>query len=265
MVEKIVKSGKELKEKLSLQTHPLGIKFCKSKEEADGTGLRRFSERFGDAKVPICQAINISRTYGTPFLLGSENSFCIIGAISMGLLDEIPDYFEELIHPWHAKSKEAAEKIKENLKSRFLPLKSTYALAISPLERLKFDPDVLVIYGTPTQISKIAKAFAWHGIIPKLSFLGLAACSSISNSHITREPVIGIPCAGELVFGRTEETEISIAFPAEKIDELMDGLEGTRRILPYPVPKYLLYEPRILLEGYKISYKDYLEWKERRK
>jgi len=267
-LEKVNEIGRKVKEALSLRTYPLGIKFCKSSQEAEKimteTKARRPLIAF-NIRMAMCQVINISRTHGWVLGITLEDSWCIGGSHAMGLLDEPPEYLatDPQYIKAHFKDENAAKAVLEVAERRYLPVKSTYAILVGPLERIKFEPDVCTIYGTPTQIAKIAKAFTWWGIVPEMKFVGLAACSSVSNAFLTGKPQISIPCSGEVLLGRTEEDEISIAFPAECLDKLLSGLEGTRFVFPYPPAKFSLYEPRVP-EGYRITYKDYMEWRAQR-
>jgi uncharacterized protein (DUF169 family) len=56
----------------------------------------------------------------------------------------------------------------EVLEEVYSTIKGTYAVFVGPLERMRirFEPDVFLIYGTLTQISRIAKAFTWWGTFP---------------------------------------------------------------------------------------------------
>ncbi len=262
-LEKVNEIGKKVKEALSLRTYPLGVKFCRSAQEAEKVmaeaKARRPLTEF-NIRMPVCQAINTARTYRWTLGVTLEDSWCVGGSRAMGLLDELPEYLYDDIVKFHFKDEEAAKAVLEVAEKRYLPLKSTYAVLVGPLERIRFEPDLCVAYGTPTQIAKIAKAFTWWGVVPEMKFVGQAACSSISNAYLTGKPQISIPCSGEVLLGRTEEDEMSIAFPAKDLDKLLEGLEGTRFIFPYPPAKFSLYEPRVP-EVYRISYKDYMEWK----
>ena len=261
-MERLVEMGKKVKEDLALRTYPLGVKFYKSKELDEELEKARRPLRNFNLRMPICQLINISRTYGWAVAATLEDSYCIIGARAMGLIDEVPEYLPEDIARFHAKDGEAGRAILEGFEKKCLPPGSTYSVLISPLTRMKVQPDVVVMYGTPIQIAKLAKAFTWHGIFPEAMFIGVAACSSIPKSYLSGKPQLSIPCAGEVFLGRSEEDEMSIAFPAKLMENLMTGLEGTKLMFPYPA-KFMIYEPRVL-SGYRITYKDYEEWKRKR-
>jgi len=264
-LEKVNEMGRRVKEALSLRTYPLGVKFCRSVQEAEkvmaGARVVRPLAAF-NIRMPVCQVINIARTYRWTLGVTSEDSWCVGGSAAMGLLDEFPEYLaaDAQYVGLNFKDVEVGRAAFEVLWNVYSAMKGTYAFFVGPLERIRFEPDVCLIYGTPTQIAKIAKAFAWCGAFPKMKFIGLASCSSISHAYLTSEPHVSIPCGGEVLLGRTEEDEVSIAFSAKDLDGLLSGLEGTKFVFPYPPAKFSLYEPRVP-EVYKITYKDYMEWK----
>ncbi len=57
---------------------------------------------------------------------------------------------------------------------------------------------------------------------------------------------------------------MGFTFPAKLMDDLVSGSEGIKLMFPYPPAKFMLYEPKVA-EGYRITYKDYLEWKKSKK
>ena len=71
----------------------------------------------------------------------------------------------------------------------------------SPLETAKVVPDVAVIYGTPAQISAIARALIWHGILPEISSNWFFTCSAAVGAHRSKRPHVSIPSSGEVVWG----------------------------------------------------------------
>lgn len=57
---------------------------------------------------------------------------------------------------------------------------------------------------------------------------------------------------------------MGFTFPAKLMHDLVSGSEGIKLMFPYPPAKFMLYEPKVA-EGYRITYKDYLEWKKSKK
>ena len=66
-----------------------------------------------------------------------------------------------------------------------------------------------------------------------------------------------------MVWGWSEEDEVSVSLPVEHLEKILTGLENIKRMYPYPPARYMLYEP-LAPRGYRITYKDYLEWKKSR-
>lgn len=74
--------------------------------------------------------------------------------------------------------------------------------------------------------------------------MGLASCTLIPYSHKYGKVQINIPGTGELILGRTENHEISIIIPAKYLNLIIPpGINAVRRIHPYPLAKFSLYEP----------------------
>nr|WP_245522583.1 DUF169 domain-containing protein [Vulcanisaeta distributa] len=197
-------------------------------------------------RVAFCQAINIVRTYGWRLAIGLEDSFCMIGAEALGLTRTTLDYIDRDIPQWHTSDRETMNKIVATLHMRFLEPGSTELVLISPLDRIDFEPHVVIIYGLPAQIATIAKALIWNGIMPgEITYMGLASCTLIPYSHKYGKVQINIPGTGELILGRTENHEISIIIPAKYLNLIIPGINAVRRIHPYPLAKFSLYEPRV--------------------
>ena len=70
---------------------------------------------------------------------------------------------------------------------------------VSPLETAEVVSDVAVIYGTPAQISAIAGALIWHGILPEISSNWFFTCLAAVGAHRSKQPHVSIPSSGEVV------------------------------------------------------------------
>jgi hypothetical protein len=68
--------------------------------------------------------------------------------------------------------------------------------------------------------------------------------------------MIKISSGGEKVLAGTNDNEMDIVFPANRLGDVLDGLKGTQRMLPYPsVVSTMMNEPTVPAD-YKITYKD---------
>ncbi|WP_243678896.1 DUF169 domain-containing protein [Vulcanisaeta distributa] len=245
-IDEVRQQGIKLKEVLGLMTWPIGIRFCGKGEQCSISDFKRPYKDLG-IRVAFCQAINMVRTYGWKLAVGLEDSFCMIGAEALGLTKTALDYIDRDIPQWHTSSKETMNSIVTTLHSRFLEPNSTELVLISPLDKIDFEPHVVIIYGMPAQIATIAKALIWNGVMPgEISYIGLASCTLIPYSHKYGKVQINIPGTGELILGRTENYEISIIIPAKYLNLVIPGINAVKRIHPYPLAKFSLYEPRYL-------------------
>jgi len=173
-------AAREFKGALRLRTEPLGVAFL-----ADAAALpektRRPSQVLGK-KVTICQGVTMARVYGWPVGLTAEDLICVPGMLAFGLTPE-PDPGQELVSllcdvGFHA-DKEAAQKEVEALTR--LGSQEIEALYLAPLERLARDPDVVVVYGNPAQLSRLRSGRAGPGRFWRQSGMQLLPHRSLEN------------------------------------------------------------------------------------
>lgn len=252
-LKEYAEKGAELKNMVALQ-RIVGLKFCKSIEEIP----EKARQPLRDFKIHmnICQAINQARTAGFTIGLALEDNYCLAGASLFGLTK-----FPFSFYPHHAKDKDGAEKLEAIFKERdsLIPVGTYEAIVVSPFDRLQIEPDVIIIYGVPGQVGRIAKAFTWWGDTVSALYFGALGCSAIVVSYVRQQPILCIPAGGEKILAGTNDYEMDIVFPAARLDDVLEGFKGTQRMLPYPtVCTTLLNEPTVP-EDYPISYKELLK------
>lgn len=249
-IEESIAKGTELKNALSLQ-RLVGVKFCTHLDEVPPKARRPMRDM--KFHMPICQAIYQVRTVGYTIALDLADNFCLPGASVFGLTK-----FEYTFYPHHVKDQDAACKLDAIFKERdaLIPAGAYQAIVFSSFDRLQVEPDVIVAYGQPGQIGRIGKAFTWHGDSVSALYFGGLGCSSIVQSFVEQKPVITIPAGGEKVLAGTNDYEIAIAFPAARLDDVLEGFTGTQRMLPYPtICSTLMHEPSVP-ESYRITYRE---------
>lgn len=249
-VEAFATKGAELKNALALQ-RLVGLKFCKSLEEIPPKARRPMRDM--KYHMAICQAVNQARTVGFSIALTLEDNFCLAGASVFGLTKLNYSFF-----PQHVKDQEAGCKLDAVFKERdaLIPEGTYQAVVVSPLDRLQFEPDVIIAYGVPGQVGRIAKSFTWHGDTVSALYFGGLGCSAIVLAHVQQKPILCIPAGGEKVLAGTNDYEMDIVFPAARLDDVLDGIKGTQRMLPYPtVCSTMMNEPTVP-DDYHITYKE---------
>ncbi len=223
-----------LQELLRLRTLPVGFKLCEMAEELD----RIEKLRKPPHKVLFCQLITAARTYGMT-LGAAAGDFYSPACPGMLGLEKRPEYmmdgkFKSVF--WFEDQKDAAEC--ERL-FPVIPAGKWKAVALAPLREERFSPDLVLFYGTPSQMILGINGFQWKDYQPFQFFcVGEGACSDfIARSFVEGKPFLSIPCYGERTYGHVAEDELSMAVPAAMMKKLILGLEGlSKRGIRYPIP-----------------------------
>jgi uncharacterized protein (DUF169 family) len=112
------------------------------------------------------------------------------------------------------------------------------AVVLSPLQFVSFEPDVILVYGNPAQMSLLMNGIQFTNYeLLRFSFIGEGACTdSLAKCYVTGKPSLAIPCTGERRFGSVTDDELVIALPPSIIGHAIDGLRGLHaRGLRYPI------------------------------
>ncbi len=233
-----MKSWKEmdakLQELLRLRTFPVAFKFLKEKEDLDKIEKLRKPKH----QVLFCQMVTAARTFGMTLGAVAED-FLSPACPGMLGLSERPDYvmdgrFKAAV--WFQDQKDG---VKFEKLYPTIPKGKGKAVAVAPLKQEKFDPDLVVFYGTPAQMILTVNAFQWKDYEPLQFFcVGEGACTdSFARSFLNHKPQLSIPCYGERTYGHVAEDELAMAFPADWMEKLLTGLEGlAQRGIRYPIP-----------------------------
>jgi len=254
--EKLAELAKEVRSYLGLRTYMVGVKLLEREEDLPAKA-RRPLRHFG-SRLPACRALNVARTYGWVIGQTLEDAFCVLGAAAFGMVER-PDYLlASGLIGHHARDEEAERALWEALRARFLEPGACEATLFMPSRKLLTEPDVMVAYGTPTQVAVLLKAIAWSGVVPEAQFVSIASCSAISYAIKHGRPTFTLPCAGERLLGLSEEDEAWAAFPPELLPVVAEGVRAVRKIFPYP-PIKPLAEPTAP-EWYPMRPEDYQAW-----
>lgn len=260
---KVSELAKEIKERVCLTYKPIGISLLEKVDEIP-SGARRPSQR-GQA-WPVCLAANLVRTRGWTIALTVDDNFCVLASAGLGLI-ELPEYLKGGgIGSHHTKSKELGIKIQDDLEKRFIEPGSKVAIVLTPATEPALVPQGVIVYGNPSQIGKISKGIAWYRGEPvPASAGGIGGCIVAAWAAIKdRKPRVVLPCSGEKILGHTEENDLFLACPVEELPDIVEGMEATDLIFPYPTAKYMTFEPTIP-KSYPLDLKTYKAWKEAKK
>ncbi|MBW1785848.1 MAG: DUF169 domain-containing protein [Deltaproteobacteria bacterium] len=248
-MEKWIKLGEKLRMFVNPETFPVAVKFSRADSEDIPPSAKR---PLRDLKVTMapCQGAAMCRRYGWTVAFGKEDLGCAIAAHTYGWeRANEKNASEFMIFMNYAGDENAAKQVLKG----FLKLDADERLVViySPLERTKVEPDVVLVYVNPAQLMRLIHGATQAGGIPlQSSFSGRAAsCTEgVIGAFKDNACKVVVPGNGDRVWAGCQDHEMVMAIPAEKLSEVVAGLEKThQKGIRYPIPTYLKYSPEVAL------------------
>ncbi len=222
---------------------PLAVKLWK-KEDSVPDRIKSPTELGFDSA--ICQTFGISRRYGWSMLLKKEEISCPLALEAFGF-KPIDDFYKNgnLTAGMYTKDNSTGKKTESAVPK--LKFGKYDGLIVAPLSRADFVPDVVVIYCNPAQLMRLVAAALYNeGGRLSSSFASRIDCADEIISTVSEKRCkVVLPCYGDRVFGGTQDSEMAFSIPKEKIEEIIEGLEGTQRGgVRYPIPQFLRFSAK---------------------
>ena len=216
---------------LRLRTFPIGIKFVKQKEDLKGMKKLKYHEGC------FCQAISAARTFGWTIGVVAEGLMTICSGI-LGLKESPEKVKDGTLRQFAwCRTQEDAKKFEDSIPR--IPLGAYEAVLLGAQPGSLFDPDIVLLYGTPAQMIFIINALQFENY-ERLNFycVGESSCSdSIVQCFTSGKPALSIPCFGERRYGHAQDDELAFALPCSAISKVKNNLEELyKRGIRYPVP-----------------------------
>ena len=240
-MEKWHRAGAIISKYVRPATFPLAVRIARDDADLDGDFRRPPTKNF------LCQNLTMARRYGWTIKVLPEDCSCLIArgvyrwdqadaSDASGLLDFSLGLY--------ASSVENEKRFVESLQ----PLEqAAKGVVISPLERTKIEPDVVLIYGNAAQMMRLIQSYLYvKGGVLNFSATGRAgSCSDgIVKAFMNQEPRLVILGNGDRVWAMAQDDELLFALPSSQLDDLLEGLETTHKAgLRYPVPSYMNFAP----------------------
>ncbi len=165
---KPLKTDLSIYKKFNFENPPVAVKFSLSKPK----GIKQL-----DKAIPFCEMLREAQRRGTPFYFSRENESCV-GRVVLGM-DEFSLAVEGgLIGPKFGIYQEprANNKIYQYI-PRFTPGLVNY-VAFAPLDKLTFEPDLLVLTATPSQAEIVLRAMSYStGELWETRATGVLGCA----------------------------------------------------------------------------------------
>ncbi|MBW2339796.1 MAG: DUF169 domain-containing protein [Deltaproteobacteria bacterium] len=176
----------------------------------------------------------------------AEDINCIPCLVGFKKLKNKSDFAQFALDMGYFDSLEPAADLVEQLE--LLKLGEVKGIVAFPLAKAPVSPDLLVIYGTPAQMSRLTYAYTYsHSrVIHSRTTFGLS-CVPTVMPFWKEEPALVHPGRGESTLAGIDDSEMLFSTPVSHLEALVDGLEKTHKSgLSYPIQGYVLYEPPLI-------------------
>ena len=134
-------------------TYPVGVRISPGSDIPEN--YRRPVKLLGH-RINICQGVNMARRYGWNLGFVQEDMACPLSIPIFGFCED-PDFVTkgEIIFPDFTCSLEAAQKTQAMQPKA--PVGSIGSILVGPLNRVDFEPDIVLVYGSPAQIVRMVQ------------------------------------------------------------------------------------------------------------
>lgn len=225
-------------------TFPVAVKISAGRDIPEG--YRRPTSLFGH-RINICQGVNMARRYGWNFGFVHEDMACPLSIPIFGFCED-PDFVTrgEIIYPDFTCSLEAAQKTQAMQPKA--PVGSIGSILVAPLGRADFEPDLILVYGSPAQVVRLVQGALYReGGAIESRFSGRCACAQeFINPYLSGKCNVIIPAQGERLFAMTADDELVFSIPRGQLESVVEGVEVThkRGVSRIPTPFFgLRIEP----------------------
>jgi len=244
---------REIETHVRPSTFPVAVKLLRPDEPVPEKAKRPFRDM--KIQIAICQAVAMARRCGWTLAVGEEDVNCVLTKTAFGLAPLTEHYTSgHLVCGMYTETLEAGAKTEEAT-HRMPPGKYKHLL-VAPASRAEFIPDALIIYGNAAQVMRLLTGALWkRGGAITSTFTGRIDCSDeVIRTMLTGDYQVILPCYGDRVFAHTEDWEMAFSLPGSKMDELVEGLQGTHKGgIRYPIPAFLRYTPQYPQHYYELE------------
>ncbi len=244
---------REIETHIRPATFPVAVKLLRPDEPVPEKAKRPLRDM--KIQIAICQAIAMARRYGWSIAVGEEDVNCVLTKTAFGLAPVTEHYTSgHLACGMYTETLEGGAKTEAA--THRLPQGVYKHLLVGPAARAEFVPDALIIYGNAAQVMRLLTGALWkRGGAITSTFTGRIDCSDeVIRTMLTGDYQVILPCYGDRVFAHTEDSEMAFSLPGAKMDELVEGLQGTHKGgIRYPVPAFLRYTPQYPEHYYELE------------
>lgn len=200
-----------LEEYVRPASFPVAVRI--SGEESLPAGARRPLEFLGHLST-ICPGISMARSIGWTVGFLRKDHACSPSFVVLGLAEE-PELVKsgDLVHPLYGETLESCARTQGMIPN--LPLDRTRSIVVAPLARAGFEPDVILVYGTPAQVARLIQGALYRqGGAIAATFVGRNSCAGeLAAPLLEQKCQVVVPGSGERLFALTQDHEMCSPSP----------------------------------------------------
>ena len=223
-IEGINGYGEKLETLLLLKASPIAVKFLEGAAEIPQGAVRPKKDR--GVHLAQCQAFAMSRREGATIAMLREDNWCWAPLVAFGL---VPPLME---HPGSGRMVEDAVAARDLVKNwPHLEQGKYVGIVSAPVKRASYQPDLVLVYANTAQMRTLLMAVKYkEGALVTSEFDPIDSCVfSTVPTMLSRQYRITLPDPGEYQRALAGEDEIILSVPAEKLENLVAGLEHMER------------------------------------
>lgn len=227
------------------QTFPVAVRLLDSKETVPEK-TKQPQRDFG-ASMPVCQGVALARRYGWSLAMGQKDMLCPLGSLPLGLVPAKQKLLDgEYNIPFWVKDQSVRSRLIQSLPR--LPYGRFDRILMAPAHKADFEPQVVIVYGNPAQLSRFAQSavYTTGEAVNSTSLGGFACGDEITETLLTDECRLVITGGGDRAMAQAQDNEAAFAIPAGRLEDIVTGLEETHKAgMRYPTTSHLLYQAQL--------------------
>jgi uncharacterized protein (DUF169 family) len=199
--------SEEISKLIRPQSYLLGVKLVKDGSQIPEGAIS--PSKYG-IKISLCQWTTMARRWGRILGAVAEDINCTPCLAALGLKQmksskALSEYFLDM---GYCDSIELAENATTEMEP--IPVGEIGGVAFFPLEMAPVEPDIVLIYGTPAQMARLASGYVYNsGELIESNTTGFGiSCLSAMKPYLTGKPALVHPGRGERILAGTDESEM---------------------------------------------------------
>ena len=224
------------------QTFPVAVRLFDESEAVPEKA--RQPKRDFNLTMPVCQGISLVRRYGWSLVMSQADMLCPLGSLTLGFVPARKKFLEgDFDIPFWVRDKSIRAKMSRSLPR--LEYGRFTRIVMAPVHKAAFEPQVVIYYGNPAQLSRFAQAeaYATGEAVTAGTSGGFACGAEITQPILTETCQLVITGGGDRAIAQAQDHEAAFAIPAGRMESIAQGLEATHKAgMRYPTPSFMLYQ-----------------------